>query len=236
MYELGIGHKLIRGWAAGILQLGERLLDDSVAPSELQKFLQTTILELNNLLENHPDKFPAAMIPELARVTKAADVLGLSVPETHHLEEGSFVDNLSMEEISIWKESLPDGGVLTKQGLVHQTGIMLVRLLATQDSSNDSFVHGSLERLLRHVEVRRKACLQPHPPLSWSEKWIEKHDVAFLFSLHARESRDFRFLNGAMKLNDWGYRVYRRNVSLEHSLSFVRAVLEQELILAEFWG
>lgn len=226
---------MIRGWAAGILEAGERLLDDSVASSELLEFLQKTILELNMRLEHRPDTFPVGTIPELARVTDAASELGLCVPEFQGSTEGSFVEEPSTENIHIWRDSLPEGSVLTKKGLAHQTGRMLLRLLALEDSS-DAFIHDSLERLLRHVEVRRKACLQPHPPLSWSETWIEKHDVAYLFCVHARNSRDFRFLNGAMKLNDWGYRAYRRNASVEQTLSLVRAVLEQELILAEFRG
>jgi hypothetical protein len=231
-----MGNNLIRGIVAGILQVGERLLDDSVASSELLEFIQKTILELNKLLEHRPDAFHAEMIPELARVTEAADELGLRVPKFRGSTEGSFADERSAEKTHIWRDSLPDGSVLTKQGLVHQTGEMLLRLLAVEDSSNNAFIRGSLERLLRQVEVRRKACLQPHPPLSWSETWIEKHDIAYLFCVHARNSRDFRFLNGAMKLNDWGYRAHRRNVSVEQTLSLVRAVLEQELILAEFWG
>lgn len=222
--------------AAGILQVGERLLDDSIASSELVEFIQKTILELNKLLEHHPEAFPAGTVPVLARVTEAATEFGLCVPEFQNSTEGSFVDERSAEEIQIWRDSLPDGSVLTKQGLVHQTGRMLLMLLTVEDSSNDVFIHDSLERLLRQVEVRRKACLQLHPPLSWSETWIEKHEVAYLFCVHARNSRDFRFLNGAMKLNDWGYRAYRRNASVEQTLSLVRAVLEQELILAEFRG
>ena len=233
---LGRRNKLIRVWVAGVLQVGERLLDDSVASSELLEFLQKTILELNKCLEHRPDAFPMGMIPELARVTQAANELGLCDPEFRGSTEGSFVEEPSTEYIHIWRDSLPDGSVLTKKGLVHQTGRMLLRLLAVEDSSNDAFIHDSLERLLRHVEVRRKACLQPNPPLSWSETWIEKHDIAYLFCVHARNSRDFRFLNGAMKLNDWGYRAYRRNASVEQTLSLVRAILEQELILAEFWG
>ncbi len=221
---------------ARILQVGERLLDDSVASSELLEFIQKTILELDKLLEHHPDAFPAGMIPELARVTEAASELGLCIPELQGLTEGSFVEEASAEKAQIWRDSLPDGSVLTKQGLAHQTGKMLLKLMAVEDSLNDAFIHDSLERLLRHVEVRRKACLQLHPPLSWSETWIEKHEVAYLFCVHARNSRDFRFLNGAMKLNDWGYRAYRRNASVEQTLSLVRAVLEQELILAEFRG
>ena len=222
--------------AAGILQVGERLLDDSVASYELLEFIQKSILELNKRLEHRPDAFPVGMIPELARVTDAASELGLRVPEFRGPAENSSADKPSAEEIQIWMDSLPDGLVLTKQGLVHQTGMMLLGLLAVEDSSNDLFIHNSLERLLRHVEVRRKACLQPRPSLSWSETWIEKHDVAYLFCVHVRNSRDFRFLNGAMKLNDWGYRAHRRNASVEQTLSLVRAILEQELILAEFWG
>ena len=232
---LGRGNKLIRVWTAGVLQVGERLLDDSVASSELLEFLEINILELNKRLERRPDAFPVGMIPELARVTKAANEPGIFTSEFQGSTEGSFVKEASTEKAHIWRDSLPDGSVLTKEGLVHQTGKMLLSLLAVEDSS-DVFVQGSLERVLRHVEVRRKASLQPHPPLSWSETWIEKHDVAYLFCVYARHSRDLRFLNGAMKLNDWGYRAHRRSASVEQTLSLVRAVLEQELILAEFWG
>ncbi len=227
---------MIRGWTAGVLKWGEHLLDDSVAPSELLEFLQKTIVKLNEHLEHRPNAFPAAMIPELERVTLAVDGPRLCVPEFRGQTESPSDDGPSAEEIRIWRDSLPGGRVLTKGGLAHQTGKMLLGLLSTQDRSTDSFYHDSMERLLRHVEVQRKACLQPHPSLSWSETWIEKHDIAFLFCVHARKSCDFRYLNGAMKLNDWGCRAHRRNASVEQTMGLVRAILEQERILAEFWG
>lgn len=106
------------------------------------------------------------------------------------------------------------------------------RLLSDETAVYKEWLSRELERLLRHIEVKKKHCLSPIIPAAGpSEEWIEKHRMAILLAKQARRSHDLRFLNTALKLNEWAYqsntgkKVQRTGPNL---VVFVRALLEQE--------
>ncbi|MDK2979797.1 MAG: hypothetical protein PWQ55_144 [Chloroflexota bacterium] len=90
-----------------------------------------------------------------------------------------------------------------------------------------------LEKLLRHVEVkRRKALRKFNRELSAEDQWLERCDVCILFSRFARRRKDLRFLNAAFKLNEW----YFREISAASETVQVRQLLslaEQEASAGE---
>ena len=78
-------------------------------------------------------------------------------------------------------------------------------------ASAKAVVQDNLERLLRHVEVKRKEALVAKQDTPDSDTlWLERHAVALLFCHQASRSHDLRFLNAAMKLNDWAFPYYQR--------------------------
>jgi hypothetical protein len=61
------------------------------------------------------------------------------------------------------------------------------------------------------VETRRQDSLQQFSPaLDKAVGWNERHAVTRLFLQITRERGDLRFLNAALKLNDWALKAHRR--------------------------
>ena len=91
-----------------------------------------------------------------------------------------------------------------------------------------------MENLLRHVEVKRRQALRKFSPiLSIEAQCLERCDVSILFSRFARRRGDLRFLNAALKMNEWYLKEVR---SLNMDMVQVRLLLalaEQELSARE---
>jgi hypothetical protein len=114
---------------------------------------------------------------------------------------------ISLEQARDWFSKLPDGKVLLKGQVATSCGLMLELLDCKENEGDSAKVQSCLESLLRHVEVRRrKALMQFTTSLSSTQKQMEKLDVIVLFARVAMRHQDFRFLNAALKLNDWCFR------------------------------
>ena len=90
-----------------------------------------------------------------------------------------------------------------------------------------------MECLLRHVEVRRKDSLPTLPTLADPDRQLIRHDIALCFVTATRRWDDIRFLNAALKLNDWAYRSYRRGSITQPLSRYLLALTECELALIE---
>lgn len=91
-----------------------------------------------------------------------------------------------------------------------------------------------MEKLLRHVEVRRERSLQNFDPvLSGEAIWFERLAICILFSRHARRSCDLRFLNTSLKMNDWYYARYKNRRLDAEKVRYILSLSEQECCAAE---
>jgi hypothetical protein len=118
-----------------------------------------------------------------------------------------------------------------KQGLVPGAGQALDQL----DLQGERQVTNQiLEKLLRHVEIKREKSLSKFVrSLSPDQIWIERCDVSILFSRVARRHHDLRFLNAALKMNEWYLRKIGNSRSVEVTARFLLALAEQELSAGE---
>jgi len=133
-----------------------------------------------------------------------------------------------------WLSNLPDGKVLVSGKLIPGSGRTLDWLAEHGSTSARAIVNDNLERLLRHVEVKRKeALVAQQDVLDLDTLWLERHAVTVLFCHQAQRSHDLRFLNAAMKLNDWAYPYYQRPVSELRLASYVQALSTQEQAAGE---
>jgi hypothetical protein len=106
---------------------------------------------------------------------------------------------------------------------------MLDWLAEHGDTAAKALVNDNLERLLRHVEVKRKdALVAQQDKLDVDALWLERHAVAVLFCHQAIRSHDLRFLNAALKLNDWAFPYYQKPVSEIRLAGYVQALTVQE--------
>jgi hypothetical protein len=93
-----------------------------------------------------------------------------------------------------------------------------------------------MERLLRRIEVHRQDALQFDKVSTEDERWAAIHQVSLLCSLFARQEGDYRFLNAALKINDWSYRHHQKKRAGLPLLLYLEALLEAEIALLEMAG
>ncbi|MCR4414982.1 MAG: hypothetical protein NUV77_21395 [Thermoguttaceae bacterium] len=211
-----------------------RWIDTTVPVEQLQAFLVRRLREFHarcavvNVERLAPEVAHDAQ--EAWRLAAAAGLLQDSDEAIATEPPGS----LSPDELVRWVEGVPEGKVVTAKRLFAGTGRHLAALEETRLSKYKAFLDRSLESLLRNVEIRRHGSLQPLvPPVTAEDAWVEKHDVAILFAATARRRRDLRFLNAAMKLNDWAFRSHRR-LPWGRALSrYLVALAQQELAAKE---
>ena len=90
-----------------------------------------------------------------------------------------------------------------------------------------------MEKILRHVEVKRQKALGRFATdLSIEAQWLERCDVSILFSRFARRRHDLRFLNTVFKMNEW-YLKETHGVSETVQARFLLALAEQEFSAQE---
>ena len=140
--------------------------------------------------------------------------------------KGLEIPSLSLQEIEIWRSELQDGKVIHNNAISPGCGKMLEGL----DSLGEhEWISDNMEALLRHVEVARRDSLNKFTfSLTKELTWLEKLDILILFCRYARRHQDLRFLNAALKTNEyWFKRLSNKN----HLLRFARytiSLAEQE--------
>jgi hypothetical protein len=131
----------------------------------------------------------------------------------------------------IWEKEppgLPDGRTLTKVGVHRYAGLILDwHLEQGRRKALEDLLHVA-EQLLLHVEVKRKASLRAAYSATAMEAWGEKLSIAIFFCHVAQKQNDLRFLNTALKINDWAYRFFRERMIPPQASIFIASLQEQE--------
>lgn len=130
----------------------------------------------------------------------------------------------------------PEGKLIVGGFVLPGAGQHLDVLAAAGDPQDAGLVANGFESLLRHVETRRRSALTLRNSHDHREGWLEKHHVAVALSRHSCRTRDLRWLNAALKLNDWAFPVHQRlrpSLQLAH---YLRAVAEQEAAARELFA
>jgi hypothetical protein len=199
-----------RGWLGPIAELVESWLDDSVSAETYQHFLQRNATQLGHALTEPVDQAAWA-----AEVSLALDNLRKT---SFHIDAPSFervdpsLELPAREQAHNWFEEHSASGLVSKGTVERFTAAHLLTLIQEEGGPELNYIGSFLEALLRHVELRRKNCLQLRGRHGPSDRWFEVHDTAILLSRWAGRSSDIRYLNAAMKLNDWALVVHRRSV------------------------
>lgn len=123
-----------------------------------------------------------------------------------------------------------DGRLIHKSVLIPGSAAYLLKVV--RDGQMDDRLEKNMELLLRHVEVKRARSLQKYEKkMTRTQIWTEKCNYAILFSAYARQKKDWRYLNAALKLNEWLWKEYHRPFSSRPSLPYLTALVEQEFTL-----
>jgi len=211
------------GW---VLSLAMRQGDDSIAEAELHTFMRdglqelTTSVRSGNLLRENP------LVKDIFLAAERLHVLGVSGFAA--IEEGLIPQVAEVVEPDS-EEALP---VISQGRIVSNVVDALLATLGA-DGSVDSWQATQMEALLRRIEIRRRSALQFEPSLSAHERRVAIQNISLLFTRFALIQHDYRFLNTALKLNDWSFKDYRSMIIGIGGLEYLRAVIEAEATLLE---
>lgn len=144
-------------------------------------------------------------------------------------------DGSSISRAIAWWNGLAGRNVVQKGTVEKAVGSSLELLRSRGVDLTEAAISAQLELLLRHVEIARGDALSRFSSeLTPLERRLEKLDVAILFSREARRQSDVRFLNAALKLNDYAYSsgILRQGPTVVGR--FVRSLAEQEVLMLEW--
>lgn len=143
---------------------------------------------------------------------------------------------ISTAELIAWKRDLWDGKVIHTGVVKAGAGFYLDQLVLKEKNNQGSFVLDNLESLLKHVETKRERCLQNFEPMPDANSiWLERLNIDLLFARIVRRKKDPRFLNAALKLNDWYFSYFQRKATLLEMVRFLLVLVEQELSFKELY-
>ena len=168
-------------------------------------------------------------------IRRAAALLGLD-DTTVTTDEPVIENTHELEAAKSWLSSVGPQALVVRSVVRKDAGRMLDLLDCDTPHTSLQRISRHFETLLRHVEVKRVQCLSQFAPAvdDRVEQVLQYLDVAIVFSRHARRARDIRFLNAALKLNDWA--IYG-DVSQTGPVVDARLLLslaEQEFTYSEF--
>jgi hypothetical protein len=205
----------------GVLKFLSGWVDDTVPEEDLYGYIEAQL----NLLATEQSSEHAEHESVLEGIRIASERLGrLTALPIPNVPGGS-------------RESTPIGNLVTTGPPVRKGRISIEALQALQtDSQSGTKDSQSLEKLLRHVEVRRRAALQFDPAASEMERWQWAAELSLIFSRYAMQTRDFRYLNAAMKLNDWTFAYCQKRSLSRTCCTFLLALMEAEATMLEMTG
>lgn len=228
---------MMRRLAALLFDLPLRWVEDSIPAEAILHEALTGYQQLIRQFTAAPDGFSEQAVSDLHETAKCLLEIGLIHSLPVGFEKSDQPDSTSMvSKARSWREALPEGKLLVKTAFARGCGKMLDWLDEFGDKADRVFVTESLEKLLRHVEVKRKASLQQtFPDQSVTQIAVERERVIILFCHVARRRRDLRLLNAVFKLNDWSFRKYRRatTIPLDLRCCHLRGLAEQEAAAKE---
>ena len=216
---------MLKHLAKWLLPPAIRWFDDSVPATELEQFLNANLQRVISTAN-----WQAAQDQGL--VTRLRDHFGGPVPLAP-------IPDLATEQAALaaaqtWLQATSSRNVLERGVLlVGSADELRVLLNAGLDPYARGWLDDQLERLLRHVETRRQEALQQFSPaLDKTTACLERHAVISLFLQITRVRNDLRFLNAALKLNDWALKAHRRLAADDpRLLRYVGNLVEQQALL-----
>lgn len=220
----------MRSLLSPLLRLGESILDQTRSVAEVVKYLELSSRELranSEMIEVRAPRWAAH-----ARLTLALLVeLGYLDPvqPTVSVMRGDVLP--THNEAHAWMDELAGRMPVSRDGVPPGTSVMLASLLESEGASAGEFVIGCVERLLRHVELRRIQAFPSTTGTRADDLWLEKHQAAILLARAAEILDDLRYLNAALKLNDLAYPAHRHFQNDLRHILYIRALAEQELAL-----
>lgn len=213
----------MRSWAEPIVRLLQSVFDDSVADREKIAFLQRKMNLLEDVKLDHHES--PGWMSELNLTLDNLEAASIAISGQRANGIDSRMSLPSLEEAAQWF-AITGPGVVRKGSVDRYTAARLLVLISDGDEKLVVPTKEALDLLLRHVEIRRQACIRLIESSDPLERWYEIHDTAILFARSACQLGELRTLNAALKLNDWAMPVHRRSVPVELLVRYLLSLSE----------
>jgi len=214
---------MMRNLAARLLDFLADWLDDAVPAAVLQAFLNAELTRRNERQDLAGD----AVVQQARSHAREA---GLIEPQQETLAASLRTALPSPETCAQWIEELENDRIARWKGVHAGTSAVVLAMYMDSRDSMDKW----LETLLRHVEVRRRQALGRLPDGKPEGQLLERSQTAYLFSRVAVDRADMRYLNAALKLNDWSFQDVRRRSSCSETDWYLLALAGVEAAFTRF--
>jgi len=216
---------MMRKVLARLLESCAKRLEGFTPPEEIKTTILKGVFELRI-----PDNADAKLQKEMDDLKALLWQLGWLKEEQIVLTEAHPL----LKPDENWRALLDQERIFDAQGWQGGSAGKLLCLLEESDPLVQQAIKRTMEALLRHVEVKRQKSLQKfQPPLARPQQRLERHAISILFSRYARQKSDLRFLNAALKMNEWFAKQDPRKTSMLEKVCRLRALAEQELSARE---
>jgi hypothetical protein len=211
---------------AGYIDTFLGYFDKHLTQNDVRRFL---VSEYQTFIEGQ--SAPEELYINMERVGALLAKLGwIEMGNQQILDEIKSISHIDIAER--WMEKLYGSHVIS-QGVVMIGAGENLDILDSYGTRED-FVRSEADRLLRHMENRRRNSLGDfNENLDEQGIFKEKTDHAIFFSRYALNHNDLRFLNAALKLNEWLMVAYRKVQDNQLRIAFLLALAEQEISAQE---
>lgn len=203
-------------------------LEGSLSASSIKDF----VLKKYDRLINEPLK-GGGVDRELIELKTNMACLGWNGLEEPVQSEKKKNDEDERSNVYKWFNNLKNNRIIDQGIIANDAGANLDWLDEKNEDLN-GFTSMALESILRIVEVKRKKILKAFSrELTGDEEDREGLRISILLSRTSRRHDDLRYLNAALKLNNWYYPIFRSVTSGRTLLFYLLALTEQEKSAAE---
>ena len=214
-------------WLDPLVRIVASWFDDSAPETQYQRFVRKSVAHLTRAVGSSTHQ--RVWAAEFSLALDNFQQTSFAIPNhSGGLHEGSL-DLPSPQQNHDWLDAVRDGGLIVGGNIERFSAMNLLALLSQGDQTEMQEIRPLLDVLLRHVELRRKGSLRLRTSQRASQRWFEVHDSAILLARSARIYTDLRYLNAALKLNDWALPVHRRSVPVDLLARYLLAVSEVQL-------
>ena len=221
---------MLRSLVATLLRRVESWLEVSVSPTEVESFLRYGAGKLQAALQNLGPQEPGWAADGALALRRVAQ-LGL-VQDVSAVTAGKqFAAKHDREQEKAWRKDFLEHPPRWRTGVETGTIEGLILLLAEDSTGLEADLRSVVESLLRHVELQRERALENLKARDRDQIWLERHNAVILLVRAAGRYHDPRYLNAALKLNDYAWRTGHR-FELDHRhVKYLQALAEVELAL-----
>ena len=205
-----------------------RVFDGCLSDSEIKDFVLKKYKGLN--IGNQKSEY---LESELIDLKTNLVILGWNEQDEPIKSKKKNNNEADRPRVIQWFMDLNNGRVID-QGIIAKGAGANLDWLDENDEDKNGLKATAIESILKIVEIKRKKIFNAFSrELTGDERTREGLWISILLSRASRRHADLRYLNAALKLNDWYYPIFRKAHPERSLVYYLLALTEQERSAAE---